>query len=48
MEFGIRNNPDDWNLYYQLGFIYYTEMKDYANAPKAFARGARYRTHTRS
>jgi tetratricopeptide (TPR) repeat protein len=40
MEFGIRNNPNDWNLYYQLGFIYYMEKKDYANAAKAFERGS--------
>jgi tetratricopeptide (TPR) repeat protein len=40
MAFGIRNNPDDWNLYYQLGFIYYTEKKDYPNAAKAFERGS--------
>jgi len=40
-EFGIRNNPDEWRLYYQLGFIYYMELKDYAAAADAFARGAR-------
>jgi tetratricopeptide (TPR) repeat protein len=40
MEQGIRNNPNDWNLYYQLGFIYYTELKDYQHAAEAFARGA--------
>jgi tetratricopeptide (TPR) repeat protein len=40
-EFGIRNNPDDWRLYYDLGFIYYTELKDYKGAADAFARGAR-------
>ncbi|HET7440837.1 MAG TPA: hypothetical protein VFJ47_05990 [Terriglobales bacterium] len=41
MEFGIRNNPDDWHLYYQLGFIYYIEKKDYASAEKAFERGTK-------
>lgn len=40
-EFGIRNNPDDWQLYYDLGFIYYMELKDYAKAADAFARGSR-------
>jgi tetratricopeptide (TPR) repeat protein len=40
-EYGIRNNPDNWKLYYGLGFIYYTEMKDYARAAGAFERGAR-------
>src|SRR5580698_1092988 len=39
-EFGIRNNPDDWRLYYDLGFVYYTELKDYAHAADAFARGS--------
>ena len=39
MEFGIRNNPDDWRLYYEAGFIYYMDLKDYAGAAKAFARG---------
>ena len=40
MEYGIRNNPDDWRLYYDLGFVYYTELKDYAKAAEAFARGS--------
>jgi tetratricopeptide (TPR) repeat protein len=40
MEYGIRNNPDDWRLYYDLGFVYYTELKDYPRAAEAFARGA--------
>ena len=39
-EFGIRNNPDNWKLYYGLGFTYYLEMKDYAKAAEAFRRGA--------
>jgi tetratricopeptide (TPR) repeat protein len=40
-EYGIRNNPSDWRLYYNLGFIYYMELKDYAKAADAFSRGAR-------
>jgi hypothetical protein len=40
-EYGIRNNPDDWHIYYNLGFIYYTELKDYRSAADAFARGSR-------
>jgi hypothetical protein len=40
-EFGIRNNPYQWHLYYDLGFIYYMELHDYANAEKAFADGAK-------
>ncbi len=39
-KFGIRNNPNEWHLYYNLGFIYYTELKDYRDAAEAFAHGA--------
>jgi tetratricopeptide (TPR) repeat protein len=39
-EFGIARNPDQWRLYYQLGFIYYMELHDYEAAADAFARGA--------
>jgi tetratricopeptide (TPR) repeat protein len=41
VKFGIENNPDDWRLYYDLGFIYYMEMKNYQEAADAFARGAK-------
>jgi tetratricopeptide (TPR) repeat protein len=41
VEYGIRNNPDDWKLYYELGFIYYMDLKEYGKAADAFARGAR-------
>jgi len=40
-EFGIRNNPNEWRLYYNLGFIHYMDLKDYAGAADAFARGSR-------
>ncbi len=40
MEYGIQNNPDNWRLYYDLGFIYYTELKDYKKAAETFARGS--------
>ncbi|MGA9811677.1 MAG: hypothetical protein WBQ64_02805 [Terriglobales bacterium] len=40
-EFGIRNNPDEWRLYYNEGFIRYMDLKDYAGAAEVFARGAR-------
>ena len=39
LEYGIRNNPDNWKLYYELGFFYYMEKKDYAKAAEAFERG---------
>jgi len=46
VEFGIRNNPDQWHLYYDLGFIYYMELADYDKAEKAFADGAKLpKTH---
>ncbi len=38
--FGIRSNPNEWHLYYDLGFIYYMDLKDYAKAADAFARGS--------
>lgn len=41
MKYGIEHNPDQWRLYYNLGFLYYTEFKDYAGAADAFERGAR-------
>jgi len=40
-ESGIRNNPNEWRLYYNLGFVYYTELKDYAKAAEAFQRGSK-------
>ncbi|MFB3814386.1 MAG: tetratricopeptide repeat protein [Terriglobales bacterium] len=40
VEKGIRANPDQWRLYFSLGFIYYTELKDYAAARRAFERGS--------
>jgi len=40
MEYGIAHNSDNWQLYYNLGFVYYTELKDYKKASEAFARGA--------
>jgi tetratricopeptide (TPR) repeat protein len=42
VEYGIRNNPDNWKLYYELGFTYYyMEPRDYAHAAEAFERGAK-------
>src|SRR5271154_4574012 len=40
MKYGIEHNPDQWRLYYNLGFLYYTELKDYSKAAEAFAQGA--------
>ena len=40
LEYGIRNNPNEWRLYYNLGFVYYMDRKDYAHASEAFERGS--------
>ena len=48
MKYGIEHNPDQWRLYYNLGFLYYTEFKDYAKAADAFAQGAKLRLPTNS
>jgi hypothetical protein len=41
MEYGIAHNPDNWRLYYDLGFVYYTELKDYRKAAEVFGRGSK-------
>ena len=41
VQYGIRQNPGDWRLYYNLGFIYYLEKKDYLAAAQAFEQGSR-------
>lgn len=41
VEKGIRENPQTWRLYYDLGYIYWLELKDPAKAADAFARGSR-------
>ncbi len=40
VEKGIRENPGAWRLYYQLGFIYWLELKQPAKAADAFERGS--------
>jgi tetratricopeptide (TPR) repeat protein len=40
LQYGIAHNPDKWRLYYNLGFLYFTEFKDYPRAAEAFAQGA--------
>ena len=41
VNFGIQNNPDEWRLYYELGFIHYMELNDYPGAADAFLRGSK-------
>jgi len=38
---GIESNPDDWYLWYDLGFVYYRSLKDYQRAAEAFYEGAK-------
>jgi hypothetical protein len=40
VEYGIQNNPDNWKLYYDLGFVYYMELRDYKKAAETFERGS--------
>jgi tetratricopeptide (TPR) repeat protein len=40
IQYGIEHNPNQWRLYYNLGFLYYLELKDYAHAADAFRQGA--------
>ena len=40
MEYGIQNNHDNWRLYYDLGFVYYMELRDYKKAAETFERGS--------
>lgn len=41
MKYGIEHNPDNWHLYYDLGFVYYTELKDYKKAGEVFEQGSK-------
>jgi hypothetical protein len=41
VQYGIEHNPGDWRLYYNLGFIYSLEKKDYLGAAQAFAQGSK-------
>ena len=41
VERGIRENPDNWRLYYDLGFLQYMEMHDFEAAARTFLRGSR-------
>ena len=41
MQYGIRHNPDNWHLYYDLGFVYYTEQRDFKKAGEVFEQGSK-------
>ncbi|MBZ5702819.1 MAG: hypothetical protein LAN84_13350 [Acidobacteriia bacterium] len=38
---GIANNPEQWRLWQDLGFIYYWELRDYPKASQAFLEGSK-------
>lgn len=38
---GIRENPDNWRLYANLGYIQALELRDYRAASQSFAQGAK-------
>jgi hypothetical protein len=38
---GISANPEQWRLYYDLGFVYYFDAKDYSKASAAFYEGSK-------
>jgi hypothetical protein len=40
-KYGIQHNPNEWKLYYQLGFINYMDLHDYAAAAQAFNEGSK-------
>jgi tetratricopeptide (TPR) repeat protein len=41
MEYGVQNNPNNWKLYYDLGFVYYMNLNAYRKAADAFDRGSK-------
>lgn len=38
---GIQNNPNEWHLYFTLGFIQYLGQRDYLGAAKSFEEGSK-------
>jgi len=41
IERGIRENPDYWRFYGDLGYVYYFDAKDYKKASEAFYEGSK-------
>src|SRR6202035_956354 len=41
LERGLKANPEEWRLYYDLGFVYYFDKKDYAKASAALYEGSK-------
>ena len=42
LERGIKENPEYWRFYQDLGDVYYFNKKDYAKASEAFRKGSSY------
>jgi hypothetical protein len=38
---GIKHNPDEWQLYRDLGFVYYWYLQDYRKGAEAFLEGSK-------
>lgn len=38
---GIKNNPDEWQLYRDVGFVYYWFLNDYKKAAESFLEGSK-------
>jgi hypothetical protein len=41
VEKGVKENPQAWRLYYDLGYIYWLELKEPTKAADAFERGSK-------
>ena len=42
LERGLKENPDYWRFYQDLGNVYYFDKKDYAKASQSFRTGSNY------
>jgi len=41
LRLALRENPGEWRLWHDLGFVYYWELKDYKAASEAYLQGSR-------
>lgn len=41
LERGLHENPDEWRLYYDMGYVYYFDMQDFPKAAQAFLQGSK-------
>jgi tetratricopeptide (TPR) repeat protein len=41
LERGLKENPDNWRFYQDMGNVYYFDMKNYPQASEAFAEGSK-------